>query len=234
MMPVHVVVLYLASIPVVIIALRRLLGAEVLKDVAGAIAAVYVIVTMIVGVFFMATVATPGPQEMVVERVNGVWRVSAIFPEQEWVWSSDPRITNTFQNPDRRLVSYATHAIAAAMRIEPITPNPKVRETQYAITVEVGGTPEAMLDFVRSVDQTVGGVPQIGIYGGDVREYDWLKYYLYEFNERRGREIGSLYNPINKDQQRQFSRFAADFLESSFAPAQVRFKEARFWLKGPE
>src|SRR3989344_6276213 len=101
------------------------------------------------------------------------------------------------RNKNWQLVNFADpEKSSAAMHIQPITTNPKVRNLNYSVGVSVGNTPEDFIAWNRL----------------KVNLQNWLEFQLYEFNEAHSRELAEFYNPASREHQLKFQSLLRAFL----------------------
>lgn len=139
-----------------------------------------------------------------------------IFPKAACLWKWDKRFH------DSSIFSYQEKVVVIPM-IGPrsVTPNPKVRELTYSTTVKARGTPERCLAYIRRLQEIKRGLEE------------WLKYWLYEFNEAKSQEIAGFYNPCDDQQQSSFEKLVKEFLgpHIDLENTGLEFVSARFNLQ---
>lgn len=136
-----------------------------------------------------------------------------IFPKAACLWKWDKRFH------DSSIFSYQEKVVVIPM-IGPrsVTPNPKVRELTYSTTVKARGTPERCLAYIRHLQEIKRGLEE------------WLKYWLYEFNEAKSQEIAGFYNPCDDQQQSSFEKLVEGFLGPHLENTGIEFVSTRFNL----
>ncbi len=104
--------------------------------------------------------------------------------------------------------------------LHPITNNPKVRDLNYSVTIELEGTSEAALLWTKSMESSRADNGRV-----------WLKYHLNEFSETYSRELSVLYNPLDANQQTAFRALLETFMQPRLQNTGARITESRFYLK---
>lgn len=127
-----------------------------------------------------------------------------------WRWS--PVLDNTKQ------VEYNATSRLVCQVVQPITPNPKVRQIIQNAEISLGGTPESM---AAALQVTSGHTP-----------YGWLRYQMFEFQERNSRKLAKFYNPVDESQQKEYYRLVYNFLKRDLKRGQMKLK-ASFELPDP-
>ncbi len=103
------------------------------------------------------------------------------------------------------------------MSFNPISVNPKVREISYSVELMSIESPEEALNRLK--------------FEKEVRPLkDHLKFWLYEFHEKHGKEIAEFYNPVNEKQQQKFSSLLKDFISPHLEKTGVEISNVRFNL----
>lgn len=129
-------------------------------------------------------------------------------------WDSDPLIKThlrlSYQTDTKGIRFTGPHSV---------TVNPKVRNIFFDIEVETLGDLEAFKKHYRHV-RSMGGTKE------------WLTFWLYEFNEKRSKEIAFFSNPKRPEQQREFSFLFKKFMEDKLKKSGTRITKAKFYIPG--
>ncbi|MEA1926555.1 MAG: hypothetical protein U9M90_04965 [Patescibacteria group bacterium] len=103
-----------------------------------------------------------------------------------------------------------------SMNAFPIAENPKVKQIKYDIYVEMEKEIAAAQAFI---DSKLGE-----------RDENLVTSILYDFNEECSKELGRLFNPLNKEQQEQFFDLISGFLNPRLAKVGLNVASATFSL----
>jgi hypothetical protein len=126
--------------------------------------------------------------------------------------------------PHKR-IELGTYLLNTSRRFQPITPNPKVRNVGYEVSLAFGETPESAQSFYSrygwvTSEQFGDGMPAQA-------KLD-VQYQLYEFDEFHSIEVSRLWNPLEPTQQQEFESLVRNFLEPVMAPLGLRVDSAKF------
>lgn len=149
------------------------------------------------------------PAQSVVVRINQASKseLVATFPNECLIWKSDERMRG-------QVVSYDQVRKEVSLSVSPITDNPKVRKISYKVQVRALGKPESVIPHLEALQ------------GKKLSE--WVKYYLYEFNDKKSKELAQFYNPLDDSQQYRFKRLIRDFLEPHLKNAHISLYDTHF------
>jgi len=182
-------------------------GEERAESVFTAIVA-FILITIFSGVILFALTTEIIPDQSLFLTKQG--ELQEMFPDKITLWKWDERLRGV------TVVSYATRKTSVIMSFSPISQNPKIRNLTYFVEVEDMGSPTAYFQYQKTIGQ---------------KSVDkWLKYYLYEFNEKYSREVAKFYNPFDFHQQMAFEKLIKDFLQFHLKDSGLRFKRAHFKL----
>jgi hypothetical protein len=157
------------------------------------------------GVALGLTVKKIEPKSLILAQ-NGA--VKMIYSERGWLWKWDQILRGA------KIASYASKEVKVTLNFLPITLNPKVRQLKYEVKLETIDTPACYLLYRDA----------LGRKGGEA----WLKFQLYEFNEKSSAEIAKLYNPLDDVQQQEFIKLLRSFLGPKLKDSGMSFRGARF------
>lgn len=139
--------------------------------------------------------------------------VVAEFPEQVRLWRWDPRISGL------NILSYYEKENRFSFKVQPITPNPKVRQLHVNITFVSAGTLQ-LYRLYRRFCRSLWPKHQ---------SFDaWVQYQLYEFKNARSKDLGELYNPLEPTQQDRLTAMLKSFFEPMLENSGVILAEASF------
>ncbi len=124
------------------------------------------------------------------------------FPKNTIIWQNrwDKLISQG------RLTDYRERYVRVAMSAHPITDNPKVRSLKYSISVKSYESPEALIalesvvgkyTYAMGIDPTTNSDEKAKI-------TNKIRFLLFEFNEKKSKDLATLYNPLDDAQQARF------------------------------
>ena len=117
----------------------------------------------------------------------------------------------------KKVVRYVSYS-SINMKVSPITENPKVREIFYQVKVEVIKSLRGFQDYYNTFEKT-----------GETK-MRFLKRILLNFNEAHSRELGRLFNYLEEEQQKRFSKMVETYLSPYLKGTGLRLKSATFSL----
>lgn len=121
---------------------------------------------------------------------------------------------------DNSFISLGACMTTKMMTVRPITPNPKVREITYKVTVRTPMVVPILAASIRKIWRSKGTVQD---------NLDaFVRQQCYDFNEQHSVELGALYNPLDEKQQATFRQLLATFLTPRLAEANLTFADATF------
>jgi hypothetical protein len=121
--------------------------------------------------------------------------INHVFERGPALWKWDPRLR------DGRHVSFASFTEHFVMKLDPVTPNPKVRHLTYLVKLSGRGTPQSAQEFYREFGT------------GHPTWRRFVQSLLYDFNEAHSKELAELFNPHEEEQQRRFKSLIRGFLD---------------------
>jgi len=140
-------------------------------------------------------------------------QVVTIYRENQHIFDGDGRLCEPY-----RIVETDSMQTTAGIIVHPITDNPKVRDLRCQ--VEIALPP---LD-----DRSDWNSMLVELNGDEPATY--AKRLMYEFAEKRSRELSQFYNPLDDGQQQKFRFMVEDDLTHPLLQAGLGFKTARFDL----
>jgi len=141
------------------------------------------------------------------------------FPEEVYylVWDRAWRSIVKAQKKGAKIVSYAFEDHFFTSRLNPITPNPKVRHLTFNVHARMGGSTDRLLRLWHFL-------PRPNSLGWQ----DALESELYEFSEANSQELATFYNPLDKVQQDRFYALVARALGPFLAKSGLMLDGASF------
>lgn len=139
----------------------------------------------------------------------------AVFPGGycNWRWRKEYLDLKTIDIPRSFFPQTVT------MKLCPITTNPKVRHLVYSVTTDAHDSAQK---FIKAMKGAVAANFQ------DIQS--WIKYLLYEFNEEHSRELATLYNPLDSEQQNKLGDMILAYMSSHFEPIGMKIKDVSFQM----
>ncbi len=127
------------------------------------------------------------------------------------------------------------YAVICGMAVQPITPNPKLRDLHYDFEAVIGPDLEAYGHYIAKF-----GAPMLDKYdenrvlkpprlnSKDINNF--VRSLLYELNERHSRDLAEFYNPLDDEQQKRFSNLVRQFIEEDLRKVGLQIRSVRFSL----
>jgi len=155
------------------------------------------------------------PKDNEIRLINPDTTIKQTFIMRQSVWLWTGQYRRVMKNA--LLAPFSLSVQEAAIRVNPITENPKVREITLSARFRFGGDyekSEALKATKAKLDKE--------------NEGDLIRYFLYEFAEQKSRELGAFYNPESTEQQTKFRELIISYMNEKTANLGLEIRYASF------
>jgi hypothetical protein len=164
---------------------------------------IFFVTSLFVIIITTLTIKQIPSQSLIISPQGKIMRVVENY-KSDWSWNY---INYTIE-------SFAPQSNAFEMKVNPITDNPKVRNLQYTVEVEILGTPDDYLNYKKTL--------------GKKSLQQWLGYWLLEFNNSHSKQLGAFSNYYDDQQQTEFNKLIKKYIGPKLVNTGIRFKNAKF------
>lgn len=154
------------------------------------------------------------PVTLILSRQGADWQVLMTINQTLVVWEKD---LERFLAENFAVIDDPSIKCQVEMETRPITANPKVRELTYSVVI-------------RAVGDLRGAKARLNLRNKwqNFSFEKWLRFQLYEFQEKRSVQLAEFYNPVSHEQQADFLSLVMTFLHAELDRAGFELMEARF------